>query len=497
VLERYTFFAEQLRMSTRTLRSPLLLTVLFLISSSCSAVLAQETADARNVVLLAHVPLLAFPGGGTEGNDITGYVSPSGREYALVGMTRAVGFVDVTDPRFPSVIGTFRHTESIWADIATFEEYAYVVHDLTTPGGDGIQVFDLTQIDDGIVRQLDSSFSGGIETAHNIRINSESGFLYACGPNRGLGLWAFDLSNPTRPAFAGAWDETTISAVHDAHILTVQEGPMAGRELAYSACGASSFRILDVTDKANIHALQGRIPYPNSTFCHQVWVDSERGLAFVNDEFDELTSGGSLRTTTYIIDVSDPTDAKFLQSFTNGVVSIDHNHWGRDGFLFQANYTSGLRVWDIRDLSAIEEVGYYDTSEVEGRLQFNGAWGVYPNLPSRNVIVSDIQGGLFVLDTSAATTTSPSSSSPSETFTPNPFEFETRFKLRLDSSSMTRLDIFDSAGRRIASPLNSKLSAGTHVLRWTPGDEIKTSGTYFARIEVDSGTQVHRLIYFR
>jgi len=42
------------------------------------------------------------------------------------------------------------------------------------------------------------------------------------------------------------------------------------------------------------------------------------------------------------------------------------------------------------------EVGNYDTSDFSGG-GFNGAWGVYPYLPSGNLLASDIEEGLFVL----------------------------------------------------------------------------------------------------
>jgi hypothetical protein len=44
------------------------------------------------------------------------------------------------------------------------------------------------------------------------------------------------------------------------------------------------------------------------------------------------------------------------------------------------------------------EVGKYDTYPGAGSGQ-NGCWGVYPYLPSGNLVVSDIQNGLYVLTT--------------------------------------------------------------------------------------------------
>jgi len=42
------------------------------------------------------------------------------------------------------------------------------------------------------------------------------------------------------------------------------------------------------------------------------------------------------------------------------------------------------------------EVGYFDTYTPSNSAGFNGAWGVYPFLPSGNILVSDINSGLYV-----------------------------------------------------------------------------------------------------
>jgi hypothetical protein len=49
-------------------------------------------------------------------------------------------------------------------------------------------------------------------------------------------------------------------------------------------------------------------------------------------------------------------------------------------------------------------VGWIDTypRRNEAAPSYDGAWSTYPYFPSGTVIVSDIQGGLFVVDPSAA-----------------------------------------------------------------------------------------------
>ena len=67
--------------------------------------------------------------------------------------------------------------------------------------------------------------------------------------------------------------------------------------------------------------------------------------------------------------------------------------------IYQANYTSGLRVVEFGDPGAqdLAEIAYFDTYPQDDDVDFDGAWSVYPYLPSGNLIVNDDANGLFVL----------------------------------------------------------------------------------------------------
>jgi choice-of-anchor B domain-containing protein len=140
--------------------------------------------------------------------------------------------------------------------------------------------------------------------------------------------------------------------------------------------------------------------YPNVSYCHQGWLSEDRRFLYVDDELDEKTQKVAT-TTTYVFNVEDLTDPKYLTSFTSGRTSIDHNAYVRGRFIYEANYTSGLRVFDLLDPMNVIEVGFFDTRPEEDVIEFRGAWGVYAGLPSGVVLVSDMQRGLFVLDASA------------------------------------------------------------------------------------------------
>ena len=353
--------------------------------------------DALGVSLLSQVPLSAFPSSPTSANDIWGYVSPGGREYALVGLNTATGFVDVTDSSTPVVVGDIAHANSFTSDIAQFGPITYVVAD----GGGGLQMIDLSGIDSGILNLLGSSTSGGFARAHNIYINTESGFAYPCSTNLTGGFVVFDLAVPTAPVVVATWTE---ASVHDLYVVNYADCPYAGRqgacEIAFTFSVGSGVFIVDVTDKSDMVTIAHHT-YDNVRIAHQGWLTEDRRHLLFGDEGDESAFG--LTTTTYILNVEDLANPFPVGSFTNGLPSIDHNLAIRGDFALEANYTSGLRIFDISDIGNVVEVGHFDTFPANNLRGFAGAWAAYAALPSGAVLVSDIGGGLFVLDVSEAT----------------------------------------------------------------------------------------------
>lgn len=357
--------------------------------------------EASGVTLLSWIPLNQFAGTHNSGNDCWGYTSPSGREYAIMGLERGFGFVEITDPINPVIIATIPGPTSLWHDVKVIGTYAYGVSE----GGSGIQVMDLSQIDSGVVTLVRNWQSSGHSTTHNIIANEESGRLYICGANIGNGgLVHMNLSDPTRPAVNGGW---TQMYVHDAQVVTWQGGALDGREIAFCASGfdggftQTGLRVVDLTNPTSPVTLATAF-YPNPGYSHQLWLTEDRRFLYLNDELDEQ-SGFVPTTTTRIFNVENPASPVFVGTFTSGRPSVDHNLYTRDGFIFQANYRSGLRIFDGTDPVNPVEIAFFDTFPGSDSAQFNGAWSVYPYFESGTVIVSDIERGLFILSVPALT----------------------------------------------------------------------------------------------
>ncbi len=375
---------------------------------------AVEGFGCSEVDLVSFMPVGALGGDrGMVANDLWGWTdSQTGREYAVIGRADATAFVDLGDPANPVYLGELPHAEagtaSLWRDVKVYADHAFIVSD--NAGAHGMQVFDLTQLRDvesPPVEFEQTSHYDGINSAHNVVINEETGFAYAVGSSGGGetcggGLHMIDVRDPANPTFAGCFaDEGTgrtgTGYSHDAQCVDYQ-GPdeeHRGREICFGA-NETALSVADVTDKENPVSL-ATASYPNIGYVHQGWLTDDQSYFYVNDELDEL--GGEVsKTRTLVWDVRDLDDPVLVKEHFGVTASSDHNLYVRGDFMYQANYTSGLRVLDISNPEEPEEVGYFDTvSQGEDGPGFAGAWSVYPYFESGILIVSSMKEGLFVL----------------------------------------------------------------------------------------------------
>jgi choice-of-anchor B domain-containing protein len=337
--------------------------------------------------------------GGTTGNDIWGWFDAStGNEYALMGMTNGTAFVDITNPEDPVFLGRLpsETVDSPWRDIKVYQNHAYIVAD--NAGAHGMQVFDLTRLWGLVAPQTFSAdfVYGDFENAHNLAINEDSGFAYAVGTNDcGGGLHIIDISTPINPMFAGC--HFVNPATHDSQCV-IYQGPDAdhlNREICVSSNG-SHVEVVDVTDKSAPVTISSTT-YPQLGFVHQGWLTEDHRFFLMGDETDEFSF--NVPTRIHVFDLSDLDAPVYVFAYEAATAAIDHNLYVLGNRVFQASYTSGLRVLEFVDLanSELMEIAFFDTFPTSDATDFSGAWSVYPYLPSGTIIVSDITNGLFIL----------------------------------------------------------------------------------------------------
>lgn len=361
-----------------------------------------------NVDLLSQVRLEEMLGNNddTWGNSVWGWVDPqTGREYALMGRTDGTSFFDITTPTTPVQLGFLPTASGVvtsWRDMRTHGNYAYIVQDAANHG---MQVFDMTRLRNvdlsgGPVTFTQDALYTGFANAHNLQINQATGFAYAVGTNTySGGLHAVDLSNPLNPTQAGGFAGDGYT--HDAQIV-VYNGPdptFAGREIAFAA-NEDTVTVVDVTDKSAM-TLISRNLYPQAGYTHQGWLSDDQRYFFANDEFDEQIF--NVPTRTHIWDMLSLASPTYLGFYEHPTTVIDHNLYVKDGYIYEANYSSGLRVLDARNINpaapnlGLETVAWLDTHPQGDPRGYYGAWNVYPFFPSGSVILSDINSGLFVM----------------------------------------------------------------------------------------------------
>jgi choice-of-anchor B domain-containing protein len=377
------------------------------------------TFPCNKVDLAALLPVADVDGtdaAGVTANDIWGWTDPqTDKEYALLGLSNGVAFVDVTNPTAPVYLGNLpRHTvDSLWHSLKVYRNHLYVVSEAADHG---LQVFDLTQLRNVTTPQTfaETAHYNNFGSAHTIAVNEETGFLYVAGsrpnpgrtpnvdtcpgatPTRGGGLHVVDVRNPAAPAFAGCVNEDGYT--HETQCV-IYRGPDAqhqGREVCFNA-NEDTLTIVDVTDKAAPRQLS-RKTYAGSGYTHQGWLTGDHTRFLLDDELDERDFSLP-KNRTFVWDVSD-LDAPFVQSIFQGSTgSIDHNLYVRSLQAFQSNYRSGLRVIDVSNAStaALNEVAFFDVYPVDDAAAFNGTWSNYPFFASGTVIASGIEQGLFVL----------------------------------------------------------------------------------------------------
>ncbi len=337
---------------------------------------SSQAQQAFNTTLRSHVTFES------QLNDIWGYVAPDGTEYALVGRRNGVSIVSLADPDNAVEVASIPGQNSIWRDLKTYGEYAYVVAD---QGTEGLTIIDLSMLPDSVSythNNLVVPTQQPLQRAHNLYIDVPTGLVYIAGSRQNSGgMLIYDVAtNPGEALFVALAPNVY------AHDVYVQDGVMYASEINIGRLG-----IYDVSNPQNITLLGARnTPF---NFTHNAWSTANGNYVFTTDERANAPVGS--------YDISDPSEPILLDEFrpgrSLGSGVIPHNVHVIDQYLSTSYYTDGLSVADASVPDNIVEIAYYDTwTGPDGG--FNGAWGAYPFLPSGLTLVTDITNGLYVVD---------------------------------------------------------------------------------------------------
>ena len=364
------------------------------------------TGGNAGVNLCSNIDLMSYLAmndiGGGIGNDIWGWQDLlTGKEYAIVGRSTGTAFVDVSDPLSLIYLGNLppHSGNSQWRDMKVYLDHAFIVSEAD---GSGMQVFDLTQlrtVSSAPVTFSETAHYAGFSDAHNISINTDSGFAYAVGTDTcDGGLHMINIQNPANPTSAGCFSDDGYT--HDAQCVNYigPDPDHQGAEVCFNS-NIDTLTIVDVTNKAR-PAMISRTGYRGARYTHQGWLTEDHAYFVLGDELDERRDPYNTGTTTYLWDVSDLDSPRLTGTHASTTKAIDHNQFVKGKYIYQSNYQAGLRILDVTDIAngGLTEVAFFDmVPGGDSPWSLYGTWGNYPFFDSGIVIVSVRTRGLFVL----------------------------------------------------------------------------------------------------
>ncbi|MCC6814976.1 MAG: choice-of-anchor B family protein [Saprospiraceae bacterium] len=324
-------------------------------------------------------------------NEAYGFTA-NGHEYGIIGSTFGWHIIDVTDPTAPfermRIKGGTSDPSVIHRDFRYYKCHLYAVCD--EGSSSTLQILDVANLPDTAYLVYDSKSL--LYRAHNIYIDENKARLYTCAEKNDIGFFAlglYDISDPAEPIFIGHYSKfgnINANHVHDCFVRN---------DTAYLNCGYDGFAIMDFSDITNPRPLFTLRPneYQFSGYNHSGWLTPDGSTYVMADE----NHGSPLK----VFDFTDWDRIKIVSHLwanKDTAKCIPHNPLLSCRYAYVSYYYDGLQVFNIEDRDNPKLVGYYPTSSEINYLNYKGAWGTYPFLPSGNIIVADMQNGMFIIE---------------------------------------------------------------------------------------------------
>lgn len=450
----------------------------------------------QNISLLSHwdtAKTIAEPIYNIRYSSVWGWVDPQdNREYAIIGATDGTYFIDVTAPTSP-IVRDFvagRRDSCIWREFKTYQNYLYAVSDdgVNTWNQNSLQIINMSYLPDSVHVEYDNNTL--VERSHTIMIDGNKMYLNSVtGPATGghSRMAVFSLANPTNPTLVRKIEQDYPSSdnVHDSYVRN---------DTCYASSSYGGLFIYKFTSSNQFQLIGSLTSYPEQGYNHSSALTANgKTLIFA----DEVPADLKLKS----LDVSNMSNLTVLKTFepAAGDTATPHNPFIRQGdnnYVIVAYYQSGVQIFDISNPANPVRSGFFDTAPLNcptcNNENYSGCWGVYVDLPSGNILASDMQAGLFVLNASGAM--SVPTSDPVQTSLqvyPNPFHDQFTLSTYLPKAENVNWELTDLTGKVIRSGETSA-SAGKFTLT-IPAKEL-ASGTYLVRLHGESVQATQKII---
>ncbi|MDP1728072.1 MAG: choice-of-anchor B family protein [Bacteroidota bacterium] len=409
-------------------------------------------------------------------NDLTGYFEPiKKREYIIAGGTDSIYFFDITGTSeiklLRSVWGTSRMARN--RDFETYKHYVYCVSDQSGTYG-SLKVFDLQYLPDSIPLVFESAILGS--STHTIFIDSVSARMYMCSNTKPPGqVSAMDIVSLKNPELPVLLAELKVPTVNGFPLFNMVHEMYARNDTAYLSCGNAGLYIFDLRDTGNQTLLGSINEYPDRGYNHSCWLDKTGRYLMFTDE--------NMGLDVKIFDIKNMADPKFVSQFNSNENAMPHNAYWVGDLAYVSSYHDGVRIYNVKDPGNPIQVAWYDTHpetpEIYGG--YKGAWGVYPYLPSKRIIASDLTGGIFVFEVDSDLVGLIQTEKAAEMFNMYPNPSTEWLTVESSFSEQTRLQIMDLQGKvclilNIEKGLNKidlcDLTQGTYIVK------VQTSNSF-------------------
>lgn len=303
--------------------------------------------------------------------------------YAYLGSYNGTGVMifDISDPSNPRLVGQYNSGETgRFQDVVVSNGIGY----FGSESRGGLHIVDVRNPASPVLLSQINDTNGGFQNVHELFVSN--GVLYTCD-SRTNRIKIYDVTKPEAPRLL---HDVTTTDNRFIHAITVVNG-----RLFTSGWGGKT----DIYDVRNVlnetPKLLGAVN--SGTTSHAAWMSNDGKIMVSARE----TAYGDVR----LFDISNPASPIQLASITAQSLGLEafsaHNPYIVGNMLFVSWYQAGVVAIDITDPRQPKLAGVYDTHN-NGINGFDGCWGVFPFLGLDRILVSDLDGGLLVVDASAA-----------------------------------------------------------------------------------------------
>lgn len=311
--------------------------------------------------------------------------------YAYVGSFSGSGLMifDITNPSAPKMAGFYDPPGGErFQDVMVINGIGYFSSDgrLSGEARGGVHIVDVRNPATPVLLSQILPAQRGFLNVHELFVTAD-GVLFEADSRTNV-IKIFDVRDPRNPAYL--WDVQTTDTRFIHAVIAVN-----GRLFTSGWSGKT-----DIYDVRNVLTQQPQLlgSVESGMNSHASWPSNDGKLLASARE----TANGDVR----LFDISNPANPIELVRITAESLGFDaftaHNPYIVGNLLIVSWYQGGAAVIDITDPRQPRLTGRFDTYPAAAANGYDGCWGVYPFLGLDRMLLSDMDGGLFIVDATAA-----------------------------------------------------------------------------------------------